>query len=114
DVRAGLDVERPNWTRNDFEAAFLSFLDDHHIPRPRTNFHVAAGARLIECAAPTDARARRRPEGADRLERGPDGGVLLAEAPQPEAQSLRVGDRGRGGDRRRVAVPDVVRDAARV
>jgi hypothetical protein len=48
-IRALLDIEHPNWTRNDFEAAFLAFLDAHGIPRPRTNFHIAAGGRLIEC-----------------------------------------------------------------
>jgi Protein of unknown function (DUF559)/Transcriptional regulator, AbiEi antitoxin len=36
-------------TRNDFEAAFLAFLDDSGLPRPRANFHVAAGGRLHEC-----------------------------------------------------------------
>jgi len=37
------------WTRHDFEAGFIAFLDAAGLPRPRANFYVAAGGRLHEC-----------------------------------------------------------------
>src|SRR3954467_9183808 len=47
-------------------------------------------------------------------ERVPGGVVFLAESPDREAESLSACHVGRGGDRGRVAVPDLVAGAGRV